>query len=1087
MTSAHIRGLVALLAAMTVSATTVVAAEARLPRHPAPSPDGQTIALSWQGDLWLVPITGGEARRITAHPATDRHPVWSRDGSMIAFASDRYGNWDVFVMSLADAAPPRRLTAASVGDVPVDFTPDGTTVLFVSERDESIRFCSGLYEVPVAGGTPALAQSALGEWGAYSSDGGALAFVRGATKWTRRGYRGAANRDIWLRTDADEYYQLTDFEGDDDTPTWIDGHTLAILSSRSGRKNVFLLDLISERTEQLTNHTGSDVRFPRAAANGSVIAYEFEDAVYTVRPDGSEPQRLHFEVPVDQVRNPTERRSASSDASELAVNENADLAGVIIHGDIFVTGIVDKEELEVAAPPTVQVTRTDAEESDLLFAPDGESLLYSAERDGQRDLFLVRPAVRDDDEEPSWLDSFEFVETQLTDTPDDEHSPRFSPDGTRIAYLKNRGDLHVLTLDGGDDTVLFEHWSPASFRWSPDGRWIAFSRVDTAYNADVWIVPATGGEPYNVSRHPDDDINPHWSNDGKRLVWTSRRHADTFDVWGVWLTRSDDERTPAQWLAYWKEQEAEKKATAKKKEEASAEEDSDESDAESTHPEVIIDFDELWRRARPITALLGDEASPFVSDDGQRVLFTAEIDGERDLYSVRFDGEDRERLTSGDRSPQALQLIGDTVYFLDSKGTIGRVSVDGKAGDPVPFTAAFEVDRAAERRVAFLQAWRALDQIFYDPLFHGVDWQQQRDTYLPWALTASSEADFADVMNLMLGELNASHMGYYPPGARGNREGDGERTGWIGAVFDPRLGPPGIAVAEVLPDTPAARTDVALEPGERILAVGGVAISESTNVYELFADTVGRRVPMTVHGPNGDERRVVVIPESFRTQYQARYEQWVRERRAMVEELSDGRLGYLHIQGMNEPSFEEFERDLYAAAHGAEGLIIDVRSNGGGWTTDYLMAVLNVERHAYTIPRGAPASTRDYPQSRLPLAAWTRPAMTICNEDSYSNAEIFSWAFSTLDRGLLVGMPTFGAVISTGGTRLINGALVRLPMRGWYVASDGTNMELNGAQPDIVVEQPPSEDFSKDSDTQLARAVEAFLEGIEEDPRYGAW
>ncbi len=1067
------------------SVQTADAVEAPLPRHPAPSPDGTMIALSWQGDLWLVPTEGGEARRITAHPATDRHPVWSRDGEMIAFASDRYGNWDVFVLHLGQATPPRRLTAASLDDTPVDFAPDGSKVLFVSERDESIRFYSALYEVPVNGGTPYLAQSALGEWGAYSADGSATAFVRGATKWTRRGYRGAANRDIWLRTSDDEYVQLTSFDGDDDFPSWIDGHTLAILSSREGRKNLFLLDLISERTVQLTDHTGSDVRFPRAAADGSVIAYELEDAVYTVRPLDGQPKKLTFNVPVDQIRNPIDRRTASSDATGLAINDDATLAAFLVRGDIFVTGIVSSDELDIAAPPTVQVTATPAEESDIQFSPDGRSILYSAERDGQRDLFVMQPAMTDE-QDADWLSSFEFAETRLTDTPEDEHSPRFSPDGQRIAYLKNRGDLHVLTLEGAADTTLFEHWSPSTFAWSPDGRWIALSRVDTAYNADVWIIPSTGGEMYNVSRHPDDDLAPTWSPDGKRLVWTTKRHADTFDVWGVWLTRADDQRTSAQWLAYWKQQEEQKK----KQEKAAADE---ESEAEDTNgasepvPEVAIDFEQLWRRAKPITALLGDEASPFVTDDGRRILFTAELDGERDLYSVRFDGEDRQRLTTGDRGPGQLQLRESTVFFLDRKGTIGRVDVEGKAGDPVPFAATYEVDRAAEREVVFEQAWRALDQIFYDPDFHGVDWQQQRETYKPWALAASSEADFADVMNLMLGELNASHMGYYPPGTRGNREGVGERTGWIGAVFDPTLGPPGIAVTEVLPDTPAARTDVNLRSGERILAVAGTPVTETTNIYLLFADTAGTRVPLTVRGTDGAERTVVVIPESFRTQYQARYERWVRQRRAIVEELSGGRLGYLHIQGMNAPSFEEFERDLYAAGHDREGLIIDVRSNGGGWTTDYLMTVLSVERHAYTIPRGAPHTTRDYPQSRLPLAAWTRPALTLCNSDSYSNAEIFSWAFKTLDRGLLVGTPTFGAVISTGGTRLINGALVRLPMRGWYVATDGTNMELNGAQPDIVVEQPPTEDLSASSDTQLARAVAEFLATIEDDPRYGAW
>jgi tricorn protease len=324
-------------------------------------------------------------------------------------------------------------------------------------------------------------------------------------------------------------------------------------------------------------------------------------------------------------------------------------------------------------------------------------------------------------------------------------------------------------------------------------------------------------------------------------------------------------------------------------------------------------------------------------------------------------------------------------------------------------------------------------------------------------------------------------------GYRHRTGGGGEETGWIGATFDPGAGGPGILVSEVLPESPAARSQVALKPGERIIAVNGQQVKADTSIYALFADTVDDRVPLTILDTGGTRRRAVVIPVGYRALRQLRYQEWVEQRRVLVEKLSGGRLGYLHVQGMNEPSFERFERDLFAAGDGKEGLLIDVRSNGGGWTTDYLLAVLTVRRHAFTVPRDGDAEVRAYPQGRLPLAAWTRPAMTICNEDSYSNAEIFSHAFKELDRGLLLGYPTFGAVISTGAAGLMNGAYVRLPGRGWYVAGSGMNMENNGAQPDIVVVQPPAEDTSHDQDTQLQRAVEELLKGIEDDPRYGAW
>ncbi len=1054
------------------------AADAPLPRHPAPSPDGTQIAFSWQGDLWLLPVTGGDARRLTAHPADERHPVWSRNGRFIAFASDRHGNSDVFIMPTDGSEAPTRLTFASEADTPLDFTPDGGAVLFSSNRAMGIRWMPQLWTVPITGGTPSMYQDAFAEQAVFSPDGTTLAMVRGATKWTRRGYRGAANRDLWLTRGGDDYRRVTDFDGDDDNPSWLDAGTLCFLSSRNGRKNVFKLDSGSGQATALTNHTGSAVRFPRAAADGSVIAYEFEDGLWTVSPAGGEPRRLVVTVPADQVVNAVDRRTDRDGASDLTVSPDGTLAAFIVHGDIFVAEIVSKDDQEIAEPATVRVTDTPEREQEPRWSPDGERLVFTSARAGNLDLFSVTRS----DEKVGWTDSFTFTVTAIATGPANEQDAKFSPDGNRIAFVRGKGTLVVADADGGNETVLHEHFYPPTFSWSPDGRWIAFSSEDQNANSEIFILPSTGGEPYNVSRHPDFDENPVWSPDGKRLVWGSRRHDNNFDVWAVWLTRADHQRTPAEWLKVWR-------GAGDDPEDESENGDADESGDDEVEevPETIIEFDDLWRRPVMLTSLNGNEYPVVVGPDGKRIFLIGEAEDETDLFSIRFDGEDLERLTEGGTSPENVQLIdGETLFFLDGDGSIERIGSDGSSGDPVPFTARYSVDRRVERGVVFDEAWAALNEFFYDPNFHGADWAAVHDTYRPWAVAASTDADFADVVNLMLGELNASHMGYYPHGRGGGTGGD--QTGWIGAVFDPAAGGPGLLVSEVLPDSPGADAEVGISAGDRLLTVKDREINADTNVFDLFVDTVDQRVPATILDSDGGTRSVVLRPISFREHRQLRYEEWVRQRRRLVDEISGGRLGYLHIQGMSAPSFEVFERDLFAAADGKDGLIIDVRSNGGGWTTDYLMAVLSVRRHAYTLPRDGDPLVRSYPTSeRLPVAAFTRPAAALCNEDSYSNAEIFSWAFQTLERGPLVGSPTFGAVISTGGMELINGGLVRLPGRGWYVAGNGVNMEGNGAQPDVVVWQPPAEDSSGTTDTQLETAVRVRLDGIEEDPRYGAW
>ena len=1067
--------------------------EAPLPRHPAPSPDGSRIAFSWQGDLWVVPSEGGTASRLTVHSAADRFPVWSRDGRWIAFASHRHGNADVYVLRVDGSEPPRRLTWASSSDTPVDFTDDGEGVLFVSARGEAPRRTPEVYRVGLEGGTPARALEVLARSVALDPSSDRMALVRGGTPWARQGYRGSADRDVWIREADGILRQLTTFDGDDDHPSWLDSARLVVQSARSGRDNLFVLDAESgDVLEQLTDHRETSVRFPRAADDGLIVAYEVADRIWTVTPDGGVPRPLSIDVPADFASNPVEYRTARSGAGALAVAPDGESFVVEVHGELFATALRTKQEQELAAPPTARLTRTPFRDDSPRWSPDGRSLYFTSDRSGTRDVLRLE-AVGD---EP-WSRNRETRVHEIAASPEhEESSPLPSPDGEHLVFVRDRGDLMIVSAEGGDARLLLPGFAAPDVVWSPDGRWLAVAATDENFNSDVWILSVDGSrEPVNVSRHPDDDTAPSWSPDGRRLLWISQRRGDSEDVWGVWLAREDHERSAESWYQTFQEAEKTCKAKAKKARkgaESKAEDDEDvASDAEpqgsEDSPETLvrIDFEGLSERATAVTELYGDEAGILVGDCGRRVAFTAERNGTRDLYSVRWDGSDLQRLTE-DSNLQwtSLQLDGDgqTIYYLDAAGRPNRVKIGGGKGDPMPFDARYEVDLREERAVVFSEAWRALDLHFYDPDFHGADWDAVRERYRPWALAASHPADFADIMNLMVGELNASHLAYRPAGDEG-----GDDTGWIGARFDPDAGGPGLRISEVLPESPADAVGAALEPGERLLAVEGREITAERNVFELLNQTRDRPTHLRVLGTDGEERTVEVRPVGLREIDQLDYREWVRERRALVDELSDGRLGYIHIQGMNIPSFEEFERSLYAAAHGREGLVIDVRSNGGGWTTDYLMAVLTVRRHAFTVPRGTAPTQRAYPQSRLPLAAWTRPAITLCDEESYSNAEIFSWAFQSLERGRLVGTPTFGAVISTGGMRLLDGAWFRIPFRGWYVAGSGVNMENNGAVPDVIIERPPGDDLATDSDVQLEAAVEELLASLETDPRTGSW
>ena len=385
-----------------------------------------------------------------------------------------------------------------------------------------------------------------------------------------------------------------------------------------------------------------------------------------------------------------------------------------------------------------------------------------------------------------------------------------------------------------------------------------------------------------------------------------------------------------------------------------------------------------------------------------------------------------------------------------------------------------------ERKEVFDEAWRALNENFYDPHFHGKNWTALRDKYYDWALNASTETDFRDLVNYMIGEVNSSHMGLY----RGDREDvQKEITGLLGVGIKPVDN--GVKITKVILNSPADREASKLFVDDVITSVDGKPVTPDINFYSLFINKANERVILEVTGKDGKSREVVIRPsDNINNEL---YEDWVKYERKLVDKYSNGRLGYIHIEEMGWPSFEVFERELTASGNGKEGLIIDVRYNGGGWTTDYLMTVLEYRQHAYTIPRGATDDLAKnhskfrsyYPYGeRLPFASWTKPSIAMCNSMSYSNAEIFSHAYKTLGIGKLVGEPTFGAVISTGGRRLIDGSFVRLPMRGWYVSATDKSMEWGPAVPDIVVKLSPDAK-GKGEDEQLKAAVDELLKEID--------
>ncbi len=1026
-------------------------------RHPSVSPDGRTVAFSYDGDIWTVPTVGGTACRITIHTAYDANPVFSPGGARIAFSSDRAGNNDVFVIDTAGASEPLQLTYHGSRDRPVGWTPDGADVVFMAVRDLSPRRIATPYRVPADGSRmPSKLWSVLAMHTAISPDGGTYAFTRGYSPWYRKHYRGSGNYDIWLYNPAqNSYRQFTASDASEINPMFAGGNDsrLYYASERDGTFNLYrkpLDSLPEEAGEQLTRFIGDGVRRSSISTDGGTAVFSRGTDIYVMSLEQpGEPRKLDVRLPADSRGNATVWETFTRDAESFAVSADEKQAAVIVRGELFVV-----ENVEDGI--TRRISETVNREAGPAWMPDSVSLLFTSDSAGSQDIYQISSA---DSALPLLYRALHFKLHRLTSGPEDEYNPVPAPDGKMIAFVRGRGDLMLMNSDGSNPRVLVAGWDEPKFCWSPDSRWLAYSRNDIEFNEDIWIVPADGhAEPVNVTRHPDADSDPVWSLDGRKLGFRSRRSGENnVDVYFIHLRKDDQELSTDQ--RRWREQDEKEK-------------DDDEQDSV---PEVRIDFERLHQRIVRVSSLPGDEGAPSISPDGKTFAFGASTDGKSDLYTASWDGEDLTRLTTGGHSPSDIHYSpdGKTIYYMRSGGRPHKLTVAGEKAAALPLAARMDIDTRAERAQVFLEGWRVLNDYFYDPQFHGANWSAMRGKYLA-AVEAGIPArqDFDDLVRLMLGELNASHLGISPP----SDGGKAVPVGALGVRLDEAFEGPGFRVAQILRRGPAHREQSRLAEGDVITSVAGQAAAGGDNLYHLLYDTVDKQVLLKVRSSAGKEREVLIRPISTGGESNLVYHDWVDKRRAIVDSLSAGKLGYIHIRAMGWDSFEAFERDLYSECHDKDALIVDVRNNPGGWITDYLLAVLTVKRHARTVPRGAEIS--GYPQDRLPVYSWVKPVATLCNELSFSNAEIFSHAFKTLGLGPLVGQTTGGAVISTGGTRLIDGSIFRIPFRGWYVQGSDLNMERQGAVPDIIVAEPPGEEGSG-ADSQLARAVRELMEQLE--------
>lgn len=1077
---------------------------------PVFSPDGKTIAFAsnrtGSTQVWTVDVRGGLPNQLTYHTAGCRPVQYTADGSKLLIASRRDHYWrdnDRFYWVDAKQRSGETLLFDAAGENG-SLSADGKQLLFTREG---------------------VAWWRKGYRGSQASQ---------IWLWQRN-------------NDQDQFTQVVDEASGARSPLMAaDGKSFYYVGGQSGAFNLYRRDLESGQQTQLTVYDDDSVVMPCLSADGSTLVYRhlFDFYRLDLTAEAVSPQKIKIRVRSDEIDSPMVY-DIVRDASNVAFTDDGLEIAMVAGGDVWVMDTELREPRQVTSTvgwerdlvwskdgqtlyfigetkeqsdlwqaqrsdekqywwlndsfALKQLTSDSAVESDLQISPDGKYLSYNQ---GRGDLLLREI---ESGETSTFLESWNAA------------SYDWSPDSRWIVYAVSdndfNSDVFVKPIDGSREAEnLSLH--PDNDRnpvWSPDGKVIAFTGRQYGEESDIFLVYLQASDDQQSPR--DRKLTEALEKMQKNRKDKEKKAEEKQENQQPSEKKTDPTTEPAA------SPKADPNATPKVEPEPKVEptppadpdpnkqqdpnaspavepaaQDPAPADKPDANPEqkpaeakpeaieVKIDFEGIGDRIRRVSIPQTIESALLWSPDSKKLAFGAAIDGKRGVYTISPPDELSPKLLSTTSGGNARWLkTGNQIVWLVG-GTPATLSDAGKSTE-YPFSAAHRYLRRDKYAAAFQMAWREMRDNFYDGALNNRNWNEVYRKYLPLAQNAVDSDAFGDVVNMMLGELNGSHLGFYPSGS-GGRGGEAATSGpaWseqsahFGLRFDPSFNGPGLKVRDVILGSPAWKSASQVLPGETVLKIDGQEVDPALDLTLVINGVLDRDWSLEVADAQGQTRTLTLRPISYAAATSLLYDHYVDLRQKQVEQQTAGRFGYLHIRGMNEASFYRFERELQKVAGGKEGLIIDVRDNGGGSTADHLLTSLTQPLHAYTIPRGGGVG---YPADRMIYARWYKPIVVLCNQNSFSNAEIFSHAIKTLERGQVVGVPTAGGVISTGGTGIMDMGFLRKPFRGWYLIQDGQDMELNGCVPHHVLWPAPGA-MPKADDQQLAKAIEVLGASVEQ-------